>query len=105
MYPADRPRWAQERMLPRGVTWERACAYGAPMTGLPLEWFPHDLMLELETLYWHIDGSGPKRLVGKCTLLFGLRARLVRLSDDTVLWRGFCEREVLVGATSSSPTT
>jgi hypothetical protein len=93
LHPSDRPVWSQERMLPRGVTLERASAHGAPvpMTAWPAAWYRDGFLLEFETLNWHIDNSGPKRLVGRCTLFFGLRARLLRLSDDTVLWRGFCE--------------
>lgn len=54
---------------------------------------PEALRLELETLAWQIDGSGLKRIVGRCTLLFGLRARLVRYADDPDLWRAFCRFE------------
>lgn len=96
--PAGRPRWESKRMLPRGVSLERASANGPPLIALPAEWFPDGLLLELETLYWQLEVSGGitgtwSRVTGtpKCTLRFGHRARLVRLSDDQVLWRGFCE--------------
>ncbi len=88
---SERPLWIERRMLPLGVTWERASAHGYPMTDLPSEWYRDGLMIELETLNWRIDGSGPTRLLGRCTLEFGLRARLVRLTDGTVLWRCFCQ--------------
>ncbi len=91
--PAGRPIWVERDMLPRNVTWKRACAYGDPLTEWPAEWYRDGLVLELETLHWYVDGSGPKRIFGKCTLLYGLRATLVRLSDGTVLWRGFCQAE------------
>lgn len=93
LVPSDRPMWSQRRMLPRGVTWERASGYGALMTDWPDEWYRDGFAIELETLAWQIDGSGLKRLAGKCTLLFGLRARLVRLADGTVPWRAFCRLE------------
>lgn len=87
---SDWPYWSQRRSLPRGVTWERATTrYGQPMTRLPPAWFQDGLVIEFETLNWRIDGSGPKRLLGKCTLQYGARGRLVRLSDDEDLWRGW----------------
>lgn len=94
LVPSERPYWSQRRSLPRGVTWERACTrYGEPMTRLPSAWFQDGLVIELETLNWRVDGSGPKRLLGKCTLQYGVRGRLVRLSDDQDLWRGWFSYE------------
>jgi hypothetical protein len=92
LYPSDRPLWIQEKMATRGVTWEGASAYGDPMFAFPSEWFVRDeLLLEFETLYWvlaaepHFPGTP-----AKFTLILNLKARLVRLSDGTILWRVFC---------------
>ncbi len=54
---------------------------------------PERLVLELDTLAWQIDGSGLNRIIGRCTLLFGLRARLVGYRDQPDVWRAFCRFE------------
>ena len=52
-------------------------------------WDRDALRLDLATNYWNVDGRGLKRLVGRCSLQYGVTATLVQPPDGVVLWRAF----------------